>query len=420
MDVSRFTRVLAAVSFVALTGCSDGSTVAPRDLQTRHVPTSAISRNPAFNSLLLPRPLGGWSAQSRATWPSASPNFFTHCKKQSPPVPNAYLFANESISARVYEYCEDIPPSPNTPMRSFGPGGFGLTISPVAIPAGGGANELLAVGEYPAVSGNPGAISIYRVLGSGLTPLVPPASKLVLTNANTYPIGLCFDGTGGLYATEYPTNQIDYWTNAQVVGVGVAPPPVVAALTTTGGPNPAPFYGTYLVCDFDQLSIPPGPPPVENIVMVDGTDSGGGVDVGKFVAGPAPTVNVSYAAGPGGFPGGLTLNKHDYLVFNDPNPAGPNSLITLFPPDVWNTAGMICNYGTPGSTYYLPIVFDDTQREIWGGNTIKAGSAFSTDAVSNYFPFGGVCQPGESGGPTKVIQNPAQFIGIAVWRNTGE
>jgi len=409
MYVSRFACALAATSFVALlAGCSDGSTVAPRVFQASHVAMPAISRNPAFNSLLLPRLPVGWSARSRATeW--ASPDFFTHCKKQSQP--NAYLFANESISAKVYEYCENIPPSPNTPMRSFGPGGFGLTISPVAIPAGGGVNELLAVGEY-------GTISIYRVLGTGLTPLVPPASKLVLTNANAYPVGLCFDGTGGLYATEYPTNQLDYWTNAQVVGVLGAQAPVVAALTTTGGSNPAPFYGTYLVCDFDQLSIPPGPPPAENIVMVDGFDSSGGVDVGKFVAGPAPTVSVTFAAGPGGFPGGMTLNKQDYLVFNNPTPAA-NILFNLGPPDKWSVVNSTCTYGTPGTTYYLPIVFDDTQREIWGGNSITAGSAVSTDAVSNYFPFGGVCRPGESGGPTKVIPSLAQFIGIAVWKNTG-
>jgi hypothetical protein len=74
----------------------------------------------------------------------------------------------------------------------------------------------------------------------------PPASKLGLTNSNAYPLGLRFDGTGGLYATEYPTNQIDYWSNAQVVGAGGAP--VTAALITTASPtkvipNPAEFVG---------------------------------------------------------------------------------------------------------------------------------------------------------------------------------
>lgn len=409
MHVTRLTTALATAGFVALlTGRSGGSLPLPA---VGHGGEAAQS---ATGGLLIGPPLlSARQSEARFDRPVATkaglPSVrYLHCAK-----PAVYLFASEVISGNVYEYCEN-PTAQHITYTAPAPGygGWGLAVSPV--PTGPGApNEKIAIGSWPVNSTTPGTIAV-RTVGAGGLLGAAPVATLTLGPNGFSALGICFDGSGGLYATDaFPSNgkillsnEVDYFTNAQVAGGPPFGAPTSIWYMTTA-PN-QPFFGAYLACDFDMLSAG------ENFVMIDGVDSNSNVDVGQLTAGVV-TVNQNLGSDASHYPGGMTINRYDYLVVND----ATGVLIDLGGAEPWKFPPVNqCRYNYP-TTSYLPIVFDDTQYEIWAGNTVN----LVADAVSNVYRFppggNGPCiTPAESGGPTALITN-SYFLGIAVWRNSG-
>lgn len=326
------------------------------------------------------------------------------------------LFVSDGVTGNLYEYCEDIPPNLNTPrLTRVGIAGWGLAVNPLA-------PQQLAVGKRN-VAGQPGRIKIYNVLANGA--LAPPAgvSTLKLGKANANALGICFDSTGGLYATNYNTSEIDYFNAAAVAGPGVFNPTTSWQMVDKNG---NPFFGYYLACDFEE-------PEMNNIVMVDGVDASNNVDVAVFM-GPLvvpPVIAVSQTFGPFGvngpnYPGGMTLNGHgptgadDHLVVSD---TSAGVLVDLGSVEPWNNPSnnILCHVPGFPANAYLPIVFDNRQDEIWAGNLMPSGTVFNSDAVTTEYPLPpsqSSCHPGQSGGPTAVILNET-FVGAAIWPNTG-
>jgi hypothetical protein len=408
MRVSKCTSAIAAAAFVALLAVSSDASpsVAPGLLSGSTA--QVLGSGPMA---AIPMPLPGRTFDPfgpSVTVGSATPDKGGRCQRGAPCKPKckkkkgvspAYIFASDNVTGNVYEYCEDIPPGTTTPQVTYpGWGGWGLAIS--------SATQRLAMAKKN------GTISIYNVNAAGVLGAIGPAGKLHLGTPNAGALGLCFDSAGGLYATNYPTAEIDYFNNVEVGALAGNQFPTTSWQAQDGSGNP--FYGYYLACDLEN----PGP----DYVMVDGVDNGGNVDVAEFV-GPGivtPTISISQTLGPlaSNYPGGLTLNSNDNLVVSD---TYAGDLIDLGAVEPWDNGGSDRVCLVPGfpANAFLPISFDDEQNEIWAGNLMSVSSNFNTDAVSNAYPFlGSNCVIGQSGGPTAIIPRE-EFFGIAVSPNTG-
>lgn len=384
MQVSKLTATLVAAAFAALlAGCEGGSQLASAG-NGGHTPMMV----PLLAGEVVTRPGGSFVT-------SANPAAKTACTS------NAYLFANDNTTGNVDMFCED-GSQKHVIGTCVGCGGWGLAVSPVILPAQ--PTENLAIGK----SG--GTVTVWKNLP---TPVLISTLTLGGAGAGANALGICFDGTGGLYATNYPTNEIDYFAFAKVTGAGGGPTRVLHTTTIT--------QDFWLACDFDSLVVrrKPPPPSFEDIVMVSGLDSNLNALVSyvNLFTGATTTVQTlgNWTAGTG-FPGGLTINKNDVLVAD--NQFG--KLLDFGSIEPWTApASFVCTWGYFPHQYY-PIVFDDTQLEIWAGDLNHTGGVF-TQAIGNAWPFpNGPCPvPGESGPRTTPIPGEKNYLGVAVWPNNG-
>jgi hypothetical protein len=399
MQVSKLIATLAAAAFAALlAGCGGASQLATAVSISGGAAQSLSPKH--SNGLHTPTVVPLLAGEAR-TEPSGS-----FVMSANPP-PNAkctsaFLFANDNTTGNVDMFCED-GTHKHVLGKCIGCGGWGLAVSPVILP--GELTENLAIGK----SG--GTITVWRSLP---TPVLVSTLTLGGASAGANALGICFDGTGGLYATNYPTNEIDYFAIGKVLGPGGGPTRKLFTTTIT--------QGFWLACDFDTLVVQKQPPPpsFEDFVMLSGLDSSLNALVASvnLFSGADTTVQTlgNWTAGTG-FPGGLTINKNDVLVAD--NQFG--KLLDLGTVEPWNLpASSVCTWGYFPHQYY-PIVFDDTQLEIWAGDLNHTGSAF-TQAISNTWPFpnNSPCPvPGESGPRTPPIPGEKNYLGVAVYPNNG-
>jgi hypothetical protein len=309
----------------------------------------------------------------------------------------AYLFANDYKTGNVDEYCEDgafAKPHHNT-LFAFcaGCGGWGLAVSPTAA-------QTLAIGT------NLGTVTLWNVAANGtVAPQNSPPLTLDGGTGTNFPSGICFDGTGGLYATNYNTNIIDYFS-AATLGTGGGP---TGSWTTTTVTIPY-----FLACDFDG-------PTGENYLMVSGEllkNSVFNFVLTQVVNGLPPVGNHAIAdvvvhnfgPSPNALAGGLTLDKQDNLIVADEN----GTLYKMGTSEPWANILAKCT----DLAFISGISFDETQDEVWSSNDVAAPA---TKVISNQFPFPrvGKCKPGTSRGPAVPSMGEKEYIGIAVWPNTG-
>jgi hypothetical protein len=396
---------VAALLAQALAGCSAGTRALPGGIAP---PQSRDAGNP-YNARAVAIPNASKflaEAERRGVPHKTIRNAATKCKK------NAYIYTSETVTADLDVFCEDTAKkgTPNG-LISQTPGlaGWGLAVSPDKLPVPTTTCGLPAFQELLAVGTNSGTINIYcKLSGGGYTQLNPSTSPLTLTQGDAY--GICFDQTGGIYATEFPYNTIAHFTNAQLATGGT---PTI--LTTNV--NVAQYY---VACDYDKLMLK-GKPKGENYLMAYGFDANGNVNVTNVnTSTGAETVeqtigNVNSGTG---FPGGLALDRRDDLVVNN-----QYGTLYYFNPELWNSKPLgTCTWGYNPNDY-TNIVFDDRQDEIWAADTnFSASGLFTTYGQSNAFPFkgSGACSPGSSGYQTShPLAGESQYLGIAVWPNRG-
>jgi hypothetical protein len=302
----------------------------------------------------------------------------------------AYLFGSDYTTGNLDEFCED---QPNALVVTIPRGaGWGLAVEP--------GKAQLAVGKTG------GTISIYKTL-----PKIAggPSSVLTLSSPNTNAYGLCWDNHGGLYATNWPQSNIDYFDAARVAAGGGA----TSTLTPTTVTEPY-----YLACDFDKAESGG-----RGYLMLGGFALGTpnrDYDVSRFElpGGPDRVVQRlgSYSTGTG-FPGGLALKSDDTLIANSQD----GTLYDLGNKAPWNAPPKAaCTWSFLHPDLYTSIVFDDGQAEIWASDTLFPTNGTYGRSLAYPLPTTGSCAfPGESGSTTPMIGGETQYLGVAVYPNNG-
>jgi hypothetical protein len=385
MRISKPFVALAATALVAfLAGCAGSSQFAP----TGGTTTQSVNHAQPVGSLVRQDAKATLFGAPAIRTTRLSENSF-HSFGTEPDKTVAVLFASDNSTGNVDEFKEDKPTNPIATCA--GCGGWGLAVSPSA-PVG---SQLLAVGK----SG--GTVSIYKTLTG--TPVFVASLTLSGGGSGDNAYGICFDDSGGLWADNWPSNGIDYFTAAQVNGGGGA-----ATATIFGSSNLAEYY---LACDWDT------PKKGENILLSYGYDSSSNVNVDTVntsTGAETLVANVGNLGSGTGFPGGIAVDKKDDLLANDQY----GTLYEYAGADKWKLKGS-CTWGFNPNDW-TSIVFDDTQKESWAGD-LQFSSA-GEFAISTKLPLAksGACKPGESGGPsTKQSGETAGYLGIAVYPNNG-
>jgi hypothetical protein len=303
----------------------------------------------------------------------------------------SYLYASDYGSGNVDLFPEDGPFG--TPSVCSGCGGFGLAVST-------GSSPLLAMGTTT------GTVKIFKLYGSG-TPASPSYhNTLTLTGGDA--LGICFDGSGGVYADDYPGNKIDHWTSA---------------LAGTGH-TVIPAYGDvnevfYIACDSESASSTKlyayglNTNDSSNPANVDLVHQPGGLETTETLVGTLSSTT--------GYPGGVAINDQDDLIVNDQY---TQTLYNMGTTEPW--AGVATNGCTWGSTApsLASVVWDDRNpakpAEVWSGGLTPGDKAFA-ESFAAPIPSSGPCTtPGESGGPTTPQPNEVEYLGLAVYPNLGD
>src|SRR5579883_684479 len=399
---------VAAVIAAPLASCSG----ATRALPAASGGSAAQSRQMAnpFNARVVAIPDAAKfvsEAQRRAVRHDVSPGASKSCLK------GPFIYTSDNPTGDLDVFCEDsVKKAPNALVGTVNQqAGWGLAVIPVKMPPPPpsnpctGSQELLAVGVNPSGS-SPGTIYIYCNLAAGAAMVKMNSAPLALTQG--YPLGICWDQSGGIYATEFPSNTIAHFTYNQLRTGGTA------TTTFTTSVNVVQYQ---VACDYDKLMINEKPKG-ENYLIAFGYDANGNVNITNVSTSGggvhAETVEQTLGSyGTTAFPGGLAIDTHDDLVAN-------NQLGTMydFNPELWNSpARGSCTWGYNPNDY-VGIAFDDTQRELWAADTNFGGTTYGQ---SNRFPFSGsACTQGESGYQTQhPIGAEASYYGIAVWPNRG-
>ncbi len=374
-DVRRLAGGLAFAAFATLLAACSG--------QSQVSPAGGVARAPQGGTMA-----ASLLAPSSGTFQPTG----DHCISSQ----GAFLFANDYKTGTVDEFCEDgvlAPPHHNT-LFAFctGCGGWGLAVSPTS--------QALAIGT------SAGTVTLWNVAANGT--VTPQNSTLTLDGGvgTNFPLGICFDGTGGLYATNYGTNKIDYFNAATLVSPGGNPTGSWSTTKTT--------LGYFLACDFDG-------PTGENYLMLSGELLKNNVYdfvLSQVVNGAPPVGNVviadlvvrNFGPSPNALAGGLTINKKDNLVVADEN----GTLYEMGTSEPWANIIAKCT----DKPYISGISFDETQDEIWSSfDTVVP----ATEVISNQFPFAPAkkCKTGTSRGPAVPSMGEKEYLGIAVYPNTG-
>jgi hypothetical protein len=375
MQISKSYAALAATAFAAmLAGCSgSGSQLAPAASQGGTMQSVVRVQNH-----LVPIDLRGHLG---FRGPVLTNNKFVGNVPGGPP----WLYLSD-VGGNIYTYAED---NPSTFATCAGCGGWGLAVRP-----GPAAGSRLAAG-----TGN-GTINIYTTTGT-------PAFKETLTTPSSTPVyGLCFDAKGGLWASGFGTANLYYYSAAKVNGVAGGAQTLTKVMTLGEGEN------FFLACDAESKLKGK-----ENTLYsygINGSTGNAEVDQVNTGNGKQTLDNIYGSASSGtGYPGGLSISKTDDLVVY--NQYG--SLYDMGTVEPWNGAlPTPCTVPFSAGNDILDIVWDNTQKEVWGSDylfTVPATEGISLTPLNG----GAACAPGESGGPT--AGGGTEYQGVAVSPNTG-
>jgi hypothetical protein len=303
----------------------------------------------------------------------------------------SYLYASDNSTGNVDIFPEDHPTNPIGTCA--GCGGWGLAVSPES----SGHPALLAIGKIG------GTVEIYNKLGPS------PVHLATLTlsggsSVNSY--GLCWARDGGLYADNWPTNAIDFYNHAKVIGGG-AP---TKTLKVSGG-NTVVYY---IACDNETISK-------QNILLSYGYNQNAGdnveVDLVAQTNGAETLEQIVGNLSSGtGFPGGLAIDAKDDLVANDQY----GTFYDLGNTEPWTGSPVAsCKWGFNPNDL-TSIVFDNAQDELWAGNLQFIGAEFAQSYAYPLIHKGNCKSPGSSGGPTtEQSGETGGYLGVAVWPNKG-
>jgi hypothetical protein len=280
------------------------------------------------------------------------------------------LFASGNVTGNLDAYCGagKGPIRPNE-MRFQGieTAGWGLAVDRTS--------KFLAVG----VRG--GTVDLYNVLAFG-APHV-----LTLGHAGNNAFALSWDAKGGLYATEFPNQYLDYfgtpWTES----------------------TPTCVYTSKLIAR--MFSVAAGGTSVD----IYGEGNGSAVYVinlvnGSTCAGPEKVI-ASFGSG---VPGGLATNHAGRVVAND-------QVGVLYDLGRYPGGTPVASCTWPSGRNELTNITFDAAGNIWGAAAATYGT-FPTYLVSFRYPFqsGGDCvSPGPSGGPTLQVSGD-EYFGVAATR----
>jgi hypothetical protein len=340
-----------------LAGCAGGSQLAPAGSQDNGATQSVVRLGNRI--------------------PHVSEKLFAGSVAPAPP----YLYASDFATGDLDVSIED---NPVVFSVCAGCAGWGLAVRP-------GPHPLLAAGTLH------GTVNI---LTPTATPTILETLKL---SAGGAPLGLCFDFTGGLWATNATGTKLDYFNAALVNGtLGGTPTRTITAQRDI-------TYLFYIACDADSST--------ENTlyaygitrnnvdVVVDQVNTTTGNEVREVFVGTTATH----------FPAGLAISVTDDLVVNDQN----QTLWDMGRVEPWHgTVANGCTWGPTPSTIWS-IAWDNLDAEVWGGDDYAGPPAGEIEeSFAAPIPHRGPCRVGESGGPSGSVGSSMLF-GTAVYPNRG-
>jgi hypothetical protein len=264
MRISQLVCALAATAFAALlTGCSgSGSQLAP-------------AGSPSDGTMQ--------SLDLGARLPQLTENRFIGTVAPC----TACLYASDEATGDVDLFPEDGPFGSSAICS--GCGGYGLAVST-------GSSPLLAMGTKT------GKVTIFKLYGLGSPASPYYHNTLTLTGGSA--LGICFDGSGGVYADNFGSSNIDHWTSA-LAGTGHTVIPAHGDVNNV----------YYLACDTESSTVTKlyaygyNSNTTSEPVNVDLVAQPGGLETPESLVG-------SFNSGTG-FPGGLAINDQDDLIVNN-------------------------------------------------------------------------------------------------------
>lgn len=393
---TKLTAPLLAAAASAFAGCTGSSASSSIPAQTQSVHQSAGAAHLySFHGRTIAGPFAGEKMNEQWAHRSVTPSMGNTVTYPPAKCANtARLFGSDNATGSLDEFCEDaVTGKPNALVRTLaGAAGWGVAVQPMG--------KLLAVGKAG------GTISVYA---SAINPTTP-AATLTLSgqSSGTNAYGLCWDDKGGLYATNWPANTVDYFANALTSG---GPTSTITTTTVTEDYD--------LACDFDKRETGTSGDLLVYGFNTNSRNVDSDVAIVTLPSGPDTVVQTLGSLNTGnGFPGGLAMNAQDDLLANDQY----GTLFDLGVKEPWNAAPAgSCSWGFNPNDL-TNIAFDNTQKEVWAANDNFGGSSTVTYLQSNGGPpLNGACvTPGESGGPTAPITGEGSYLGVAVYPNLGD
>ena len=394
MHISRkMTAPLLVAAALAIAGCAGSSTSSSIPAQTQSVHQSAGGPHLySFHGRTVAGPFASEKMNDQWAHRSVTPSMGVDTIYPAAKCANtARLFGSDNTTGNLDVFCEDgVTGKPNVHVKTLaGAAGWGVAVQP--------SGRMLAVGK----SG--GTISVYA---SALNPTTPSVTlTLSGQSAGDNAYGLCWDDKGGLYATNWPANTIDYFAGPLVSG---GPTSTITTTTVT--------EDYYLACDFDKRETGNN----GDLLVYGFNTSSPNVDsdvaIVALPAGPDTVVQTLGSLNTGnGFPGGLAMSAKDDLLANDQY----GTLYDLGVKEPWKTAPVgSCTWGFNPNDY-TNIAFDNTQTEVWASDINFGGTTYLQSNGAP--PLSGTCvTPGESGGPTAPISGEGSYLGVAVYPNLGD
>ncbi len=378
----------AAAAIALLAGCSGGSQYAPSAIggagasgqtsamSTMHSGATGVAMpfaSKQANDFFLHRPIVN---PQRGRVIMGHPN--ASCKK-------SLVFASSNVTTDLLVYCgqtgaQHVPAGETPYMTIVGVAGWGVAVH----------------GNKLAVGGPNGVINLYHL--PSMTS-IPPVN---LTNTSNSAYGLAFDHAGGLYATEFPSSTVDYWS-PPVVGL-----PHCTWTTTTNtedyyvdahGTNSAVVYGintSSTNADVDTEEV-------------DGMAAAFCPITDTYVA------TFGQLAQGTGFPGGIVSHRNTGILYVN------NQYGTLYNDGVYPGGPPTtdqCNWGfNPNDITNITMASHETS--LWASN-INFGSSTLTTNIQSFAAgtLSGPCAAGLAGGPMASLSND-EFLGVAAWPNLG-
>jgi len=370
MTITNSTRALAATAFIALlAGCSGGSALAPSGT-TAQGPTQSAAHVAMIKNGA--RPFA--STKANAMWQTRGPIVNMQSRGFVPvqddgksPEGKSLIFASDNFTGNVDAYNES---TGALAYQCAGCGGWGVAVSK-------GHGNHLAVGTFG------GEVTIWKVGSHSISLISTLTESLAASGYNAD--GVTWDDKGGVYASDWPSNTVDYW-NASAVAAGGAPTSSfqVSALDAV-------YY----------LSWVKKPAQLE----ASGYDSSLNVDLVNATTDTIQNVDGNLSQGTG-FPGGVDTDKSTNVYMND-----QYGTITEYPNAGNQSASASCNWGFDPNDY-TGIALGTAETSVWGAD-INFGSGLESYGQEDTLPLSGSCSATLNTSPAQVSE---EYLGIASYK----